>query len=58
MENVKARSFISFNLNFALLMLAAGRQEEQQRALAKAIAGIDALPDDLFIDIDLEELDT
>ena len=58
MENVKAQSFISFNLNFALLMLTSGREEEAQMALAKAIAGIEALPDDLFIDINLEELDT
>jgi len=56
MENVKAQSFISFNLNFALLMLSVGRDEEASRALAKLVAGIEALPEDLFIDVNTEEL--
>jgi len=58
MENVKAQSFISFNLNFALLMLASGRDEEYRKALTKVIAGVEALPEDLFIDINTEGLDT
>jgi hypothetical protein len=55
MENVKAKSYISFNLNFALLMLSAGRDEEASKVLAKAVAGIEALPDDLFVDVEETE---
>jgi hypothetical protein len=55
MKNVKAKSYISFNLNFALLMLSAGRDEEASIALAKAVAGIEALPDDLFVDVEETE---
>jgi len=54
-NNVKAKSHISFNLNFALLMLSAGRDEEASIALAKAVTGIEALPDDLFVDVEETE---
>jgi hypothetical protein len=48
-DTVKAKSFMSFNLNFLLLMQNCGRYEDAQRALDKLVASIDALPDDLFI---------
>lgn len=54
-DTTKAKSYISFHLNFMLLMLSCGRDEDAQRALAKLTHGIDELPDDLEI-TPLEEL--
>jgi uncharacterized protein YbgA (DUF1722 family) len=48
-DTVKAKSFIRFHLNFMMLMLNCGRTEEAQRSIGMLVAGIDALPDDLFI---------
>jgi hypothetical protein len=48
-DTVKAKSFMSFNLNLLLLMQNCGRYEDAQRALDKLVDSIDALPDDLFI---------
>ena len=54
MENVKAKSALSFNLNMSLLMLQCGRNAEAQAAMCKVEAIIQALPDDLFVDVELE----
>ena len=55
MANVKAKSTLSFNLNMCLLMIQCGRMEHAQDAIRKVEAVIQALPDDLFVDIELEE---
>jgi hypothetical protein len=48
-DTVKAKSFISFHLNFMLLMINCGRTEEAQRSVEMLVAAIAELPDDLFI---------
>lgn len=48
-DSVKAKSFMSFNLNFLLLIQNCGRYEEAQQSLDKLVASIEALPEDLFI---------
>lgn len=48
-DTVKAKSFISFHLNFMLLMINCGRTEEAQRSVEMVVKAIAALPDDLFI---------
>jgi len=54
MENVKAKSALSFNLNLCLLMMQCGRKAEAQAAMRKVDAIIQALPDDLFVDVEHE----
>ena len=53
-ETTNARSFMSFHLNFMLLMINCDRTEEATRSLAHLIHAIDQLPDDLNITIDQE----
>ena len=48
-DTVEAKSFLSFHINFMLLMLSCGRTEEAQRSVEMVIKAIAALPDDLFI---------
>lgn len=48
-DTTKAKSFISFHLNFMLLMINCGRTEEAQRSVEMLVAAIAALPDELFI---------
>jgi hypothetical protein len=48
-DTVKAKSFISFHLNFMLLMINCGRTEEAQRSVEMVVKAIAELPDDLFI---------
>ena len=48
-EIKNARSFMSFHLNFMLLMLNCGRTEEAQRSVEMVVKAIAALPDDLSI---------
>jgi hypothetical protein len=48
-DTVKAKSFISFHLNFMLLMVACGRTEDAQRSVDMLVAAIAELPDDLHI---------
>jgi hypothetical protein len=51
-NTVKAKTTLSFQLNFMLLMLNAGRNEEAVEACNKLDAVIQALPDDLFVEVD------
>jgi hypothetical protein len=53
-ETEDARRFISFHLNFMLLMMNCGRHEEAERSLAHLLHAIDELPEDLQITIDQE----
>ena len=53
-ETTNARSFMSFHLNFMLMMLNCDRTKEAQRSLAHLLHAIDALPEDLNITIDQE----
>lgn len=53
-DSVKAKSFMSFHLNFLLLMQNCGRYEEAQQSLDKLVASIEALPEDLFITVPKE----
>ena len=53
-ETAGARRFISFHLNFMLLMLRCDRTEEAQRSLAHVLDAIDQLPEDLTITINQE----
>jgi hypothetical protein len=50
-ETAKARSYLSFHLNFMMLMLNCGRHEEAERSLRLLINGIQALPEDLHISV-------
>ena len=50
-NTVSARSYLSFQLNFFALMMNAGRDDEAHNALARLIAGIEQLPDDVHIDV-------
>jgi hypothetical protein len=53
-ETTNARSFMSFHLNFMLMMLNCDRTEEAQRSLAHLLESIDQLPEDLNITINQE----
>jgi|DEB0MinimDraft_6_1074348.scaffolds.fasta_scaffold356480_2 hypothetical protein len=54
-ETAKARSYLSFHLNFALLMINCGRNEEAERSLRLLASGIQELPEDLSININEEK---
>ena len=51
-ETASARSYLSFHLNFMMLMLNCGRHEEAQRSLRLLANGIQELPEELHINID------
>ena len=51
-ETAKARSYLSFHVNFMMMMLNCGRHEEAERSLRRLINGIQELPEDLHINID------
>ena len=53
-ETAGARRFISFHLNFMLLMIRCNRTEEAERSLAHVLDAIDQLPEDLNITINQE----
>jgi len=53
-ETTSARSYMSFNLNFAIMMLNCGRHEEANRCIQKLADAIEQLPKDLQITIDQE----
>jgi hypothetical protein len=53
-ETTNARSFMSFHLNFMLLMIRCNRTEEAERSLAHVLDAIDQLPEDLNITINQE----
>ena len=55
-DTAKARSYLSFHLNFMMLMLNCGREEEAERSLRLLANGIQELPEDLHININ-EEID-
>ena len=50
-NTTSARSYLSFQLNFMMLMLNAGRIEEAQTTLRRLSAGIMELPADLHIEV-------
>ena len=50
-ETASARSYLSFHLNFMMLMLNCGRHEDAERSLRLLINGIQELPEDLHINI-------
>ena len=54
-ETAKARSYLSFHLNFAILMINCGRNEEAERSLRLLASGIQELPEDLSININEEK---
>ena len=53
-ETASARSYMSFNLNFAIMMLNCGRHEEANRCIKNLVAAIDQLPEDLHINVNKE----
>jgi hypothetical protein len=53
-ETTNARSFMSFHLNFMLMMLNCDRHEEATRSLAHLLESIDQLPADLNIPVNQE----
>jgi hypothetical protein len=53
-ETTNARSFMSFHLNFMLLMIRCDRTDEANRSLAKLLDAIDQIPEDLNITINQE----
>ena len=53
-DTAKARSYLSFHLNFMMLMLNCGRDEEATRSLRLLANGIQELPEDLHININEE----
>jgi hypothetical protein len=55
-DTAKARSYLSFHLNFMMLMLSCGRDEDAERSLRLLANGIQELPEDLHININ-EEID-
>lgn len=55
-ETASARKYLSFHLNFMMLMLNCGRDEEAERSLRLLANGIQELPEDLHININ-EEID-
>jgi len=54
-ETGNARSYLSFHLNFMMLMLNCGRHEDAERSLRLLINGIQELPEDLHININEED---
>lgn len=56
-DTVKAKSFLSFHLNFMLLMINCGRTEEAQRSVEMVVKAIAELPDDLYINEPKENTD-
>jgi hypothetical protein len=54
-ETASARSYLSFHLNFMMLMLNCGRHEDAERSLRLLINGIQELPEDLHININEED---
>jgi len=54
-ETAKARSYLSFHVNFMMMMLNCGRHEEAERSLRLLINGIQELPEDLHININEED---
>ena len=54
-ETAKARSYLSFHVNFMVMMLNCGRHEEAERSLRLLINGIQELPEDLHININEED---
>ena len=54
-ETASARSYLSFHLNFMMLMLNCGRDEDAERSLRLLINGIQELPEDLSIRINEED---
>ena len=53
-ETTSARSYMSFNLNFAIMMLNCGRHEEANRCIQKLADAIEQLPEDLHINVNKE----
>ena len=54
-ETASARSYLSFHLNFMMMMLNCGRHEEAERSLRLLANGIQELPEDLSIRINEED---
>lgn len=54
-ETASARSYLSFHLNFMMLMINCGRHEEAERSLRLLANGIQELPEDLHININEED---
>jgi hypothetical protein len=54
-ETAKARSYLSFHVNFMMMMLNCGRHEEAERSLRLLVNGIQELPEDLSIRINEED---
>ena len=54
-ETASARSYLSFHLNFMMLMLNCGRHEDAERSLRLLAKGIQELPEDLHININEED---
>jgi hypothetical protein len=50
-QTASARSYLSFHLNFMMLMLNCGRHEDAERSLQLLINGIQELPEDLHINV-------
>ena len=48
-DTVNAKSFLSFHLEFMLLMLSSGREEEANRSLRMIAEAVAELPEDLLI---------
>jgi len=48
-ETASARKYLSFHLNFMMLMLNCGRHEEAERSLRLLANGIQELPEELHI---------
>jgi hypothetical protein len=48
-ETASARKYLSFHLNFMMLMLNCGRHEDAERSLRLLINGIQELPEELHI---------
>ena len=54
-ETASARSYLSFHLNFMMLMLNCGRHEDAERSLRLLANGIQELPEDLHINVNKED---
>jgi len=48
-ETASARKYLSFHLNFMMLMLNCGRHDDAERSLRLLINGIQELPEELHI---------
>ena len=53
-NKMTAKQFMSFNLNFAIMMLNCNRDEDANRCLQKLAAAIEQLPEDVSININEE----